>query len=145
MTTIRQYSDSYLKDILQSVKRIALLGASDKPDRPSYGVMKYLLDQGYDVIPINPRMKGQIIHGQTVVAGLDEVRQPVDMIDLFMNSAAVESMQDVLLSDPAPVIWMQIGVISPSVAEAAAKAGKKVVMNLCPKLEIPRLGMQNSH
>lgn len=141
MTALPVPSDETLTQILRSVKRIALFGASDKEDRPSFRVMKYLLDKGYDVIPVNPRLAGQKIHGRTVVSGMADIQGSVDMIDLFMNSAAVESMAEELINAPVKVLWMQIGVISLPVHDAAIKAGKQVVMNLCPKQEIPRLGL----
>ncbi len=144
-TTIPTYSDAYLSGILRSVKRIALLGASDKEDRPSFEVMKVLLEQGYDVIPINPRLAGRQIHGRTVLASLGDLGTPVDMLDLFLNSTAVEEMETSLVEDPAPVLWMQIGVVSHRVAQAAAARGKQVVMNLCPKLELARLGLLGRH
>lgn len=139
--TTRDAPDDTLRSILTRVQRIALIGASDKPDRPSNEVMHFLLTQGYDVVPINPRLAGTVIHGRTVLESLAALDRPVDMIDLFLNTAAVESMADELIANPAPVIWMQIGVVSDTVAEKATQAGKQVVMNRCPKREIPRLGL----
>nr|WP_319516842.1 CoA-binding protein [uncultured Cohaesibacter sp.] len=131
------YNADYLKDILSSVKRIALVGASDKPERASYRVMSFLLDQGYEVIPVNPGKDGQEILGQTVVAHLKDIEQPVDMVDVFRNSEAAGGVTDEAIAIGAKVVWMQLNVFNAAAAERAEKAGLKVVMDRCPKIEYP--------
>jgi uncharacterized protein len=103
-------SDHAIRAILQSTRRIALVGASAKPWRPSHGVMRFLLDRGYDVTPVNPGLEGQQIHGRTVVARLDGAT-PLDMVDVFRNSAHVGRVVDDVIRLGAHVIWMQLGVI----------------------------------
>ena len=130
------YNADYLKDILSSVKRIALVGASDKPERASYRVMSFLLDHGYEVIPVNPGKDGQEILGQTVVAHLKDIEQPVDMVDVFRNSEAAGGVTDEAIAIGAKVVWMQLNVFNAAAAERAEKAGLKVVMDRCPKNRI---------
>ena len=135
------YSNAYISDILQSVKTIALVGASAKEVRPSYFVMKYLLDKGYKVIPINPGMAGKKLLGQMVYASLSDVPEPIDMVDIFRNSNAAGPITDEALTlDPLPkVIWMQLSVRNEEAAAKAEKAGLKVVMDRCPKMEYGKL------
>lgn len=135
------YSPDYIRDILQSVKTIALVGASANEVRPSYFVMKYLLDKGYEVIPVNPGLAGQQILGQTVHASLKDIPKPVDMVDIFRNSEAAGPITDEALAlrvKPA-VIWMQLSVRNDEAAARAEAAGVKVVMNRCPKMEYGKL------
>jgi len=134
--------DSDITAILQGTRRIALVGASAKPDRPSYGVMRFLLAQGYDVTPVNPGLAGQEILGRRVVASLAEAA-PLDMVDLFRNSADVEAPVQEAIRLGAKTIWMQLGVVNETAAAAARAAGVNVVMDRCPAIEIPRLGLQN--
>ena len=135
------YSNDYISNILQSVKTIALVGASAKEVRPSYFVMKYLLDKGYKVIPINPGMAGKELLGQMVYASLSEVPEPIDMVDIFRNSDAAGPITDEALTlDPLPkVIWMQLSVRNEDAAAKAEGAGLKVVMDRCPKMEYGKL------
>ena len=137
------YEDEYLAGILRAVKTIALVGASPKPVRPSHEVMEFLLNTGYRVIPVNPGQAGNRILGQTVIASLAELPGPVDMIDIFRNSQAAGGVVDAALSLSCPpkVIWMQKGVRNDEAASRAEAAGVRVVMNRCPKIEIPRLGI----
>lgn len=132
--------DATLRKILTEVRHIGLLGASDKTNRPSHEVMHYLLDRGYEVYPVNPRLAGQEILGRTVYANVDELPESVEMLELFLNSQVVANMQDALLAHPAKVIWMQIGVSCPELMTRAEALGKTVVMDRCPKQELPRLG-----
>jgi predicted CoA-binding protein len=106
------YSPDVIRNILQTVKTIALVGASANEVRPSYFVMKYLIDKGYDVIPVNPGLAGQQILGQTVYASLGDIPKPVDMVDIFRNSDAAGPITDEALAlSPKPrVIWMQLSV-----------------------------------
>ena len=135
------YSKQYITQILRDVKTIAMVGASAKPSRPSYFVMKYLLDKGYTVFPINPGLAGGKILDQTVYAGLKDIPVAIDMVDIFRNSTAAGPITDEALSlDPLPkVIWMQLGVRNDEAAQRAEKAGLKVVMNRCPKMEYGKL------
>lgn len=141
MSADRNYSDELLTSILTSVKSIALVGASDKENRPSYEVMEFLLNRGFQVTPINPRLADSSIHGKTVVADLDSLSEKVDMVEIFLNPALVAPVVDEAIRIGAKVIWMQIGVIDESAAEKAEKAGITVIMDRCPKREIPRLGL----
>jgi predicted CoA-binding protein len=136
-----RYPDAYIRDILKSVKTIALVGASNNPARPSWIVTKYLIDRGYDVIPINPGWGGREILGRPVYARLAEIPRPVDMVEIFRNSEAAGPITDEALRlDPKPkVIWMQLSVRNAAAAERAESEGLKVVMNRCPKIEYGRL------
>ena len=134
-------SDNEIRDILQSVRTIALLGASPKPERPSNGVMKFLLDRGYHVIPVNPGQVGKTIHGQQVVAELADINEPIDMVDVFRASYSLPGIVDEILAlkhRPA-VLWTQLDVVNDEAAKKAAEAGLKVVMDRCPAIEYPRL------
>lgn len=135
------YAPDYIRGILQSVKTIALVGASANEVRPSYFVMKYLLDKGYDVIPVNPGLAGQTLLGQTVFATLKDIPRPVDMVDIFRNSEAAGPITDEALAlSPRPrVIWMQLSVRNDEAAARAEAAGVQVVMNRCPKMEYGKL------
>lgn len=135
------YDPAYIKSILLGVKRIAMVGASNNAVRPSYFVLKYLLDKGYDVVPVNPGLTGQEILGQRVYASLDEVPGDLDMVDIFRNSEAAGKITDEALAlDAKPkVIWMQLSVRNDEAAARAEAAGLKVVMNRCPKMEYGKL------
>ncbi|MBU6449118.1 MAG: CoA-binding protein [Rhodospirillales bacterium] len=135
-----QISDKELISVLTSTKRIALVGASAKPDRPSYGVMQFLLRHGYEVVPVNPALAGQEIHGQKVVATLEEAG-PFDMLDLFRRPTEVLEPVQEAIKLGAKTIWMQLGVVNEEAAGQARKAGLTVVMNRCPAIEMPRLGI----
>lgn len=133
--------DSEITQILKKIKTVALVGASDNPSRPSYGVMKYLLDQGFDVTPVSPKLAGQTLLGQKVVATLADIKHAVDMVDVFRNpEAAYEVAQDAIAIG-AKTLWLQLGVINEHAAVLAKDAGMQVVMDRCPKIEIPRLGL----
>ena len=133
-------SDSEIRDILTSVKTIALVGWSPKPDRPSHGVAAFLKRRGYRVIPVNPGQAGQVALGETVVASLAEAG-PVDMVDIFRRSEEAGAVVDEAIAAGAKVVWMQLGVIDEAAASRARAAGLKAVMNRCPAIEIPRLGL----
>ncbi|MEY3083157.1 MAG: hypothetical protein RJA94_3142 [Pseudomonadota bacterium] len=135
------YSPDVIRNILQTVKTIALVGASANDVRPSYFVMKYLIDKGYDVIPVNPGLAGQQILGQTVYASLGDIPKPVDMVDIFRNSDAAGPITDEALAlSPKPrVIWMQLSVRNDEAAARAEAAGLQVIMNRCPKMEYGKL------
>ena len=129
-----------LKDILTRTRRIALVGASNKPHRASHEVMAYLLARGFDVTPVNPMLAGKTIHGRRVVASLDEA-VPFEMVDLFRASARVGPAVDDAIRLGARVVWMQLGVVDEAAAARARAAGITVAMDRCPVIEIARLGI----
>ena len=135
------YPDEMIRGLLRTVKRIALVGASSNPARPSWIVTKYLIDRGYDVIPVNPGLAGQTLLGRTVAGSLAEVPGPVDMVEIFRNSAAAGPITDEALAlDLLPkVVWMQLSVRNDAAAARAEARGVRVVMNRCPKIEYGRL------
>lgn len=135
-----QISDQELASILTSTKRIALVGASAKPDRPSYGVMQFLLRHGYEVTPVNPALAGTEIHGRKVAATLEEAA-PFDMVDLFRRPSEVLEPVREAIRLGAKTVWMQLGVVNEDAAREARDAGLAVVMNCCPAIEMPRLGV----
>jgi predicted CoA-binding protein len=134
-------SDDDIRDLLAETRTIALIGASDRPDRPSYGVMAYLQSRGYRVIPVNPQITGEHVHGEYIWRSLDQIGDPIDMVDIFRRSEAAGEAVDEAIAAGAKSVWMQIGVINEEAAARAEAAGLKVVMNRCPKMEIPRLGV----
>jgi uncharacterized protein len=137
------YADLYIASILAGAKTIAMVGASAANNRPSYFAMKYLLGKGYEVIPVNPTLPGQEIQGRKVYASLADVPGPIDIIDIFRNSAAaLEVVREAIRLKHKlgiKVIWMQLGVRNDQAAAEAESAGVQVVMNRCPKIEYGRL------
>jgi predicted CoA-binding protein len=138
------YSDTYIRGILNTVKTIAMVGASDKENRPSYFVFKYLLERGYNMIPVNPGRAGRELLGRRIYARLADVPEPIDMVDIFRASPHVlPVVQEALALSPRPqVIWMQLGVRNDEAAALAEANGLKVVMNRCPKIEYGRLSSE---
>jgi predicted CoA-binding protein len=135
------YSDETIQRILKSVRTIAIVGASNNNARPSYFVLKYLLSRGYRLFPINPGLAGKDILGARAYAKLADVPEPLDMVEIFRNSAAASGIVDEALKlDPLPkVIWMQLGVRNDEAAARAEERGIEVVMNRCPKIEYGRV------
>jgi len=140
------YPDSYIRGILNTVKTIAMVGASAKDNRPSYFAFKYLLERGYRMIPINPGLAGKDLLGQPIYARLSDIPEPIDMVDVFRASAyALPVVQEALMLKPKPqVIWMQLSVRNDAAAALAEANGLKVVMNRCPKIEYGRLSSEIS-
>ena len=134
-------TDAEIAELLGSVRTIALVGASDRPDRASYGVMKYLQDHGYRVMPVNPAITGETVHGEFVWRELSEIGEPIDMVDIFRNSEAAGEAVDAAIAAGSKAVWMQLGVVDEAAAARAEAAGLKVVMDRCPKIEISRLGL----
>ena len=138
------YPDSYIRGILNTVKTIAMVGASEKENRPSYFAFKYLLERGYTMIPVNPGHDGHTMLGQRIYARLSDIPVPVDMVDIFRGSQyALGIVQEALTLKPRPqAIWMQLSVRNDEAAALAEASGLKVVMNRCPKIEYGRLSSE---
>ena len=133
------YSDDHIRDVLERVKSIAIVGASADPVKASFFVLKYLRDKGYRVIPVNPRLAGQTILGEPVHASLKDLPEPPDMVDVFRNATAAAGVTEEAIAVGAKVVWMQLGVRNDAAAAKAEAAGLTVIMNRCPKIEVQRL------
>jgi predicted CoA-binding protein len=131
--------DEDIAELLQNTRTIALVGASDRPDRPSYEVMAFLQRHGYRVIPVNPQITGEHVHGEYVWRELAQIGEPIDMVDIFRRPQAAGEAVDQAVAAGAKSVWMQLGVINEEAAARAEAAGLKVVMDRCPKIEIARL------
>lgn len=131
--------DRDIAALLRETRTIALVGASDRADRPSHRVMRSLQAHGYRVIPVNPQLAGSTINGERVVAELADIAEPIDLVDVFRNSAAAGAVVDAAIAVGAKAVWLQLGVIDPAAARRAEAAGLKVVMDRCPAIDIPRL------
>jgi hypothetical protein len=134
-------TDEEIADLLRNSRTIAMIGASDRPERASYGVMKFLQDHGYRVLPVNPQITGEHVHGEFVWRELAQIGVPIDIVDIFRRPDAAGEAVDQAIFIGAKAVWMQLGVINEEAAARAEAAGLKVVMNRCPKIEIPRLGL----
>ncbi len=139
-----KYDDAYISNILNTVKTVAIVGASANEVRPSFFVTKYLIDKGYTVFPVNPGQVGREIAGRPVVARLADLPEPVDMVDIFRPSAAIPGVTDEILAmDPLPgVVWMQLTVRDDASAARLEEKGIRVVMDRCPKIEYARLSRE---
>jgi predicted CoA-binding protein len=133
------YSDAYIRGILERCRNFAFVGASANESRPSYFAMKYLMAKGYRIIPVNPGQAGKEILGQRVYASLSEIKEPIDVVDIFRASEAAPAIVREAIAAGAKVVWMQLGVRNDEAAKLAEDAGLKVVMNRCPKIEYGRL------
>jgi hypothetical protein len=133
--------DEDIAELLQGARTIALVGASDRPDRAAHGVMRFLQDHGYRVLPVNPQITGEHVHGEYVWRELSQIGEPIDIVDIFRRPEAAGEAVDQAIFVGAKAVWMQLGVINEEAAARAEAAGLKVVMDRCPKIEIARLGL----
>src|SRR3954467_2188807 len=131
--------DEDIAELLTNARTIAVVGASDRPDRPCYGVMRVLQDHGYRVLPVNPQITGEHVLGEFVWRELAQIGIPIDIVDIFRRPEAAADAVEQAIFVGAKAVWMQLGVISDDAAAMAEAAGLKVVMDRCPKIEIPRL------
>ena len=136
---MRLESDEAIAQLLLRAKRIALVGASAKPERPSHRVMQFLLNEGYEVLPINPGLAGQRLLGQTVYASLADLPTSVDMADIFRDAASLREVAPEIVDVGIPAIWTQLGVVNVEAERTALDAGLQLVVDRCPAIEIPRL------
>jgi predicted CoA-binding protein len=132
--------DAAIRDLLLRTRRIAVVGASDRPDRPSHGVFGFLLARGYDAVPVNPVLAGRAVHGRPVLASLAEAA-PLDMVDVFRRSAEAGPVVDEAIRLGARTVWLQLGVVDEAAAARARAAGLAIVMDRCPVIEWRRLGL----
>ena len=133
--------DEDIADLLASARTIAVIGASDRPERPSYGVMRFLQNHGYRVLPVNPQITGEHVLGEFVWRELAQIGVPIDIVDIFRRPDAVDEAIEQAIFVGAKAVWMQIGVVNEEAAARAEAGGLKVVMDRCPKIEISRLGI----
>ena len=136
---MRLESDEAIAQLLVKVKRIALVGASAKPERPSHRVMQFLIDEGYEVLPINPGLAGQNLLGQTVYASLADLPTSVDMADIFRDAVSLPDVTQDVVATGIPAMWTQLGVVHSEAEQTASDAGLQLVVDRCPAIEIPRL------
>ncbi len=131
--------DEDIAQLLTDARTIAVIGASDRPSRPSYGVMRFLQNHGYRVLPVNPQITGEHVLGEFVWRELAQIGVPIDIVDVFRRPDAVADAVDQAIFASAKAVWMQLGVVDEEAAAKAEAAGLKVVMDRCPAIEIPRL------
>jgi predicted CoA-binding protein len=137
-------TDDLIRSTLQTVRTIAVVGASNKAHRASNGVMRFLQGRGYRCIPVNPLLAGQVLLGEKVHDSLKSIGEPIDMVDVFRNPADAGPVVDEAIAIGAKVVWMQLGVINQDAAERGCAAGLTVIMDRCPAIESPRLGLDTS-
>ena len=131
--------DEDIQELLANARTIAMVGASDRPDRPSYGVMKFLQAHGYRVLPVNPQITGEHVHGEFVWRELAQIGEPIDIVDIFRRPQAAGEAVDQAIFAGAKAVWLQLGIVNEEAAERAEAAGLKVVMDRCIKIEIMKL------
>jgi len=134
-----EYTDRFISSILNETKSIAMIGLSSSWNRPSYFVAKYLIDRGYTIYPINPKESGKKILGQKVYSNIKEIKDKIDMVDVFRKSSDIDKISDDIITSNPKFIWLQIGVINKKLANKAANKNILIVMNRCPKIEYSRL------
>ena len=128
-----------IAELLTGARTIAMVGASDRPDRPSHGVMKFLQSHGYRVLPVNPQITGEHVHGEFVWRELAQIGEPIDIVDIFRRPTAAGEAVDQAIAAGAKAVWLQLGIVNDEAAKRAEAAGLKVVMDRCIKIEIMRL------
>ncbi|HEU5285414.1 MAG TPA: CoA-binding protein [Sphingomicrobium sp.] len=133
--------DKDIAELLRNARTIAMVGASDRPDRPSYGVMKFLQSHGYRVIPVNPQITGEHVHGEYVWRELAQIGEPIDIVDIFRRPQAAGEAVDQAIFAGAKAVWLQLGIVNEEAGQRAEQAGLKLVMDRCIKIEIMRLGV----
>lgn len=134
-------TDADIRTLLEGARTIALVGISDRPDRASNAVMAALQDHGYRVLPVNPTITGEHVHGEYVWRDLDQLGDPIDIVDVFRKSSEAGAAVDAAIAAGAKAVWLQLGIADDEAAERAEAAGLKVVMNRCMKIELARLGI----
>lgn len=132
--------DDEIRDVLLTTRRIAVVGASDRPDRPSFGVARFLVDRGYAITPVNPGIAGRGLHGATAVGRLEEAA-PLDMVDVFRRSQDAGAVVDDAIRLGARTVWLQLGVVDDAAGRRAREAGLRFVQDRCPVIEWRRLGL----
>ena len=130
-----------IAELLKNARNIAMVGASDRPDRPSYGVTKFLQSHGYRVFPVNPQITGEHVHGEYVWRELSQIGEPIDLVDIFRRPQAAGDAVDQAIAVGAKAVWLQLGIVNEEAAQRAEQAGLQVVMDRCIKIEIMRLGI----
>ena len=131
--------DEDIAELLTNARTIAMIGASDRPDRPSYGVMAFLQSHGYRVLPVNPQITGEHVHGEYVWRELGQIGEPIDLVDVFRRSELAGEAIDNAIAAGAKAVWTQLGVYDDAAIARAEAAGLKAVVDRCPAIEIPRL------
>jgi predicted CoA-binding protein len=132
-------SDEDIRALLEATRTVALVGASDRPDRPSYGVMAALQDHGYRVLPVNPQITGEHVHGEYIWRELAQIGEPIDLVDIFRRPNAAGEAIDEAIAAGAKAVWLQLGIRNPEAEARAEAAGLKVVADRCTKIELMRL------
>ena len=135
---LQDESNDNIKEILKNIHTIAVVGASDKPERDSFKVMQFLIERGYKVFPINPNLQNKIILNQKCLSSLNMVDKKIDMVDIFRQKDAVMEITKEAIAIGAKVLWTQLNIVDHEAAEIAEKAGLKVIMNRCPKIELSK-------
>ena len=133
------YSKLFIDEILQEVKTVAIVGASARQERDSFKVMRSLIDNGYEVFPVNPNEEGSLILGQFCYKDLSSIQKKIDMVDVFRAEDAIMGIAKESIQIKAKVLWTQLGIVNEEASKLAKKAGLKVVMNRCPKIELDKL------